>query len=48
MIKRLLAAALLAFSFAGVSGCPTPTGWKCEVERYGNKTTVTQCHRVGY
>lgn len=47
MITRLLAAAFLAFSFAAVSGCPTPTGWKCDVERYG-RTTVTQCHRVGY
>jgi hypothetical protein len=48
MIEKLLAANLLAFALAAASGCATSSGWKCEVQRYGNRVTVNECHRVGY
>jgi hypothetical protein len=46
MIEKLLAANLLPFALAAASGCATSSGWKCEVQRYGNRATDLTAHHA--
>lgn len=48
MIEKLVAANLLALALAAACACARPTGWECDVRRYGNRVTVNECHRVGH
>jgi len=48
MVEKLVAANLLALALAAACACARPTGWECDVRRYGNRVTVNECHRVGH
>ena len=44
MATNLLAAALLVSTIVAVSACANQSDWKCEVQRYGNRVVVNECH----
>ena len=48
MAANLLVAALLVSAIMAVSACATRAIWKCEVQRYGNRVVVNECHQIGH